>query len=70
MSGSYQTKVMRPANLKGIAAAKESLDQAISDAEKNNDNGDITVTAVIKNGSIYAVRQHVNRTIPMTDKNT
>lgn len=69
MSGVYQTKVMRPANLKGVAAVKESFEQAISDAEKDGISGEVTVTAMLRSGSIMSVRQNMSKTLPLPDVN-
>lgn len=66
----YQTKVMRPANLKGLSACRDAIEQAICEAEQNGDNGDVSVTAIVKSGSIVAVRKVVNKTVPMPDPNT
>ena len=32
----YKTKVMRPANLRGLAAARQTIDTAIEDAEQKS----------------------------------
>lgn len=67
---SYQTKVLRPANLKGLSACRDAIEQAISEAEQNGDNGDVSITAILKGGSIVSVRKVVNKTVPMPDPNT
>lgn len=65
----YQTKVMKPVNLKGLSAAKEALEQAFVEAENNGMSGDITVTAIMKSGGCVSVREARNKTVPLPENN-
>lgn len=65
----YKTKVMRPANLRGLAAARQTIDTAIEDAEQKSVTGDLVLTVHLKDGSIVGVKQAVTKSIPLTERN-
>lgn len=61
----YRTKVMKPTNLKGLAAAREAIEEAIVEAEQKQVTGDITVSISMKDGGSYQVKSAVNKTVRM-----
>jgi len=61
----YRTKVMKASNIKGMAAAKEAIEEAIIEAEQKQVTGDITVSISMKDGGSYQVKSAVDKTIRM-----
>lgn len=59
----YRTKVMKPTNIKGMATAKEAIEEAIVEAEQKQITGDITVSISMKDGGTCQVKSAVNKTI-------
>ncbi len=65
----YQTKVMRPANLRGVSTVRDTLDQVIEDAEQKSVSGDIALTLTMKKGTMVGARVTTTKLVPIEEQN-
>ena len=61
---------MRPANLRGLSAARETIDKVIEDAEHNNVSGDIALTLTVKQGTMVGAKVTSTKCISLEERNT